>query len=389
MLRLTARPRLRGWPLLAALGATQTVGYGVLYYAFAVYLTPMAGDLHASTATVTGALTLAVLVAAIAAVPVGRWLDRRGGRAMMTSGSVLGTFAVLAWSRVDSVVELYAVFSVIGVASAMVLYEPAFAVVIATVAPARRADALLTVTIVAGFASSIFLPLTGGLVEAFGWRDSLLILAAILGTVTIPLHAIAVPLHRGHTSTDRASDDGVRRSIVRAALRDRGFWLLVATFVAQGAATATVAVHLVAYLVDLGHPVAFAAAVTGLLGVMSVTGRLATTGLGRRWSTASVTAVVFAVQAAAMGTLPLLGNSRAGAAACVTLFGLGFGVRKEQGVSAMPGTPGEYVWGGAGGTYFWVDPKEDMFVVFMMQSPKQRLHYRPLLRDMIYAAMVK
>jgi len=57
-----------------------------------------------------------------------------------------------------------------------------------------------------------------------------------------------------------------------------------------------------------------------------VTGRLATTGLGRRWSTASVTAVVFAVQAAAMGTLPLLGNSRAGAAACVTLFGLGFGV---------------------------------------------------------------
>ena len=59
MLRLTARRRLRGWPLLAALGATQTVGYGVLYYAFAVYLTPMASDLHASTATVTGALTLA------------------------------------------------------------------------------------------------------------------------------------------------------------------------------------------------------------------------------------------------------------------------------------------------------------------------------------------
>jgi CubicO group peptidase (beta-lactamase class C family) len=50
---------------------------------------------------------------------------------------------------------------------------------------------------------------------------------------------------------------------------------------------------------------------------------------------------------------------------------------------------GEYNWAGAGGTAFWVDPKEDMFVVFMMQSPSKRTHYRAVLRDMIYAAMVK
>jgi CubicO group peptidase (beta-lactamase class C family) len=70
-------------------------------------------------------------------------------------------------------------------------------------------------------------------------------------------------------------------------------------------------------------------------------------------------------------------------------FGLGFAVRKEAGVSPLPGSVGEYNWGGAGGTYFWVDPKENMFVVFMMQSPKQRLAYRSLLKDMIYAAIVK
>ncbi len=69
-------------------------------------------------------------------------------------------------------------------------------------------------------------------------------------------------------------------------------------------------------------------------------------------------------------------------------FGLGFAVRKEQGVASAVGSPGEYYWGGAGGTYFWVDPKEDLFVVFMMQSPKQRQHYRPVLRDMIYAALM-
>lgn len=69
-------------------------------------------------------------------------------------------------------------------------------------------------------------------------------------------------------------------------------------------------------------------------------------------------------------------------------FGLGFAVRMEQGVSPRMGNPGEYVWGGVGGTYFWVDPRQDMFVVFMMQSPRQRLHYYALIRDMIYAALV-
>ena len=70
-------------------------------------------------------------------------------------------------------------------------------------------------------------------------------------------------------------------------------------------------------------------------------------------------------------------------------FGLGFAVRRDAGVAPVNSSPGEYSWGGAGGTAFWVDPKEDMFVVFMMQSPRQRVHYRPLLRDMIYAAIVR
>jgi CubicO group peptidase (beta-lactamase class C family) len=70
-------------------------------------------------------------------------------------------------------------------------------------------------------------------------------------------------------------------------------------------------------------------------------------------------------------------------------FGLGFAVRKDAGVSPYAGSVGELNWGGAGGTYFWVDPKEDMFVVFMMQSPKQRVYYRGLLKDMIYAAVMK
>ena len=64
-------------------------------------------------------------------------------------------------------------------------------------------------------------------------------------------------------------------------------------------------------------------------------------------------------------------------------------MRLTRGGPAANGEPGDWYWGGAGGTYFWVDPKNDMLVVFMMQSPKQRLHYRSLLRNMVYAAIEK
>jgi CubicO group peptidase (beta-lactamase class C family) len=70
-------------------------------------------------------------------------------------------------------------------------------------------------------------------------------------------------------------------------------------------------------------------------------------------------------------------------------FGLGFAVRKEAGVSTLLGSVGEVNWGGAGGTFFWADPKEDLFVVFMMQSPKQRVPYRAVLKNMVYAAVLR
>ena len=69
-------------------------------------------------------------------------------------------------------------------------------------------------------------------------------------------------------------------------------------------------------------------------------------------------------------------------------FGLGFAVRRVAGESPYPASAGDYFWGGAGGTYFWVDPKNDLFVVYMMQSPGKRVFYRTLLRDMIYAAIM-
>ncbi len=69
-------------------------------------------------------------------------------------------------------------------------------------------------------------------------------------------------------------------------------------------------------------------------------------------------------------------------------FALGFAVRNDVGRNPLPGSVGDYQWGGAYGTYFWHDPRERMYVVYMMQSPVARLRYRFLMRDLVYQALV-
>lgn len=70
-------------------------------------------------------------------------------------------------------------------------------------------------------------------------------------------------------------------------------------------------------------------------------------------------------------------------------FGLGVAVRTSTGEAAYPASVGEYYWGGAGGTYMWVDPAQDLAVVFMMQSPKMRVPYRSLLRNLVAGAVIE
>jgi MFS family permease len=309
--------------IVAALAITQTIGYGTLYYAFAVFLTPVAADLHTSTTAVTGAFTANVLAGAACAVPVGRWLDRHGGRALLTLGSLAGTLLLVAWANVHTLGQLYLVQIGIGVAAAASLYEAAFAVIVAWTTSERRSGALLAVTVVAGFASTIFLPLSGWLLQAYGWRTALLVLATVQA-VTVPLHASVIRPAPPPAAPRR--DRVAGRVAVRTALSDRAFWLLTLGFTAHTAALSALSVHLVAALVAWGHPPAFAATIAGLLGVLSVTGRLITTGLQRWFTVTAVTATVFALQGVAAASLPLIGATTAGAVLAVVGFGLGFGV---------------------------------------------------------------
>ena len=91
-----------------------------------------------------------------------------------------------------------------------------------------------------------------------------------------------------------------------------------------------------------------------------------------------------------LGAIPV--NPHSGSAALLTPghgFGLGFAVRTTAGLASVPGSVGSYFWGGIAGTTFFVDPAEDFFALMMIQAPNQRELYRPLFRDLVYAALLE
>jgi MFS family permease len=328
-----------GWVLVVTLAVTETTSWGILYYSFTVFLTPMQQEFGWSRAAMTGAFSVALLISGLAGVPAGRWLDRHGPRLLMTAGSCLAALLVLAWAGVQSLVGLYLVWAGIGLTLAAVLYEPAF-VVVATWFRRKRGRALTVLTFIAGFASVIYIPLAGWLVQALGWRGTLVTLAVILAVGTIPLHALILrrrPSDLGllpdgeparnepipHSAIGNPQSE--ERSVgVRAALRGAAFWLLTAAFFLSQLGVGAVFVHLVPYLTDRGYSAAFAATATGLVGVMALPGRLVLTPLGDRLPRSLVTAFIFFLQTLSLLAL-LLVQGTAGVVAFVVLFGAGFG----------------------------------------------------------------
>jgi MFS family permease len=291
--------------IVAALSVTETVTWGIIYYGFPVFLRPMEQDLGASRVAVTAAFSIGLGVSALASISVGRWLDARGPRALMTAGSVLATALTFAWARVGSLRALYVVWFLMGLAMAATLYEPAFAVVVSWFARGRD-RALLTVTLVAGLASTIFMPIEAALLERMGWRSAVTVLAIVLGVITIPIHALL--LRRGTAAVAATGADGATAPSLTLgqAARTAVFWVLSIAFLVSNFATAAVTTHLIPFLVDRGYPAAFAAAVIGWTGAMQLAGRVLFVPISARLGAGIMVAAVFAGQALGIAQLPLL-----------------------------------------------------------------------------------
>lgn len=321
-----------GWVIVLTLGVTETVSYGILSYAFPVFLAPMEAELGWSRTALTGAFSLAWLVAGLAAIPVGGWVDRHGARGLMTGGSLLAALLLAAWAGVERLETFYAIWVGLGVASAAVLYEPAFAV-LATWFHQHRGRALTVLTFMGGFASVIFVPLATGLVEAHGWRTALLWLAGVMAVLTILPHALLLrrrPADHGllpDGGAVRGAPEAIPRErsvAAREAVRSPSFRRLALGFSLGSLVTTGMAVHLIPLLLERGFDATFAGAAMGAVGLMALPGRLIFTPLGGRWPRPAVTAAIFALQALGL-TILLAGDDGWSVWAFVALFGAGFG----------------------------------------------------------------
>lgn len=313
-----------GWYIAITLALTETISWGIVYYAFSVFLTPMQADLGWTRSELTGGFSLSLLVTGLMAFPVGAWIDKHGPRLLMTLGSIGACILMIAWSQVTNLVAFYLIWIGLGACAAAILYEPAFAV-IAQWFKKDRGTALAVITFAAGLASTIFLPLSDALLHAFGWRTAVLLLGLFLGIVTIPLHVLILrrrPDGLGLQATGEAQPQS--DVSLRNALRSPVFWLLTLSFGLAALATAAIRVHFIPLLIGSGISASTAAFATGTIGIMQVIGRVIFAPLERRWSSGVLVVGVFALQAISMIVL-LVGQAPALIGVFIVLFGMAQG----------------------------------------------------------------
>jgi predicted MFS family arabinose efflux permease len=318
------RPR-RG--LLPGLAITETVSWGVCYYGFAVLVPAMEREFGWSRATLVGAFTVAVIVSGLGAFPVGRWLDRGSARLLMTAGSVLATLGVLAWSQARSVAAFYGAWLVLGAAMALVLYEPA-QVVLVKQFRSRATRAITALTLVAGFASTIFQPTIAVMQDAWGWRRALVVLAIGLGVVTVTIHACVLPGRVARAGRRRDAATVVARASAPNAIRDPAMAGLTVAFALSIGAMSAAIVHLIPYLTDHGWTNVAAAVAAGLIGVTQVAARVV---FGLFAERVPPPRLAFAVLAVPVAGIVVLAASDGAAIAWVAVALLGIG----QGTSTL------------------------------------------------------
>ncbi|QJY50320.1 MFS transporter [Pseudonocardia broussonetiae] len=329
--------------VLVVLCITEVTSWGVLYYALPVLAPGIAADTGWSISTVTGAFSLGLVVSAVAGVPAGRWLDRWGPRPVMTGGSVLAVPAVVGIATAPTAAWFVASWALAGVAMAGVLYQPAFAALTRWWGP-RRVAALTGLTLVAGFASTIFAPVTAALAEASDWRRTYLVLAVVLGVVTIPAHLFGL---RGRWPEPPAAEE--HHAGPGAIARSRPFVLLVVAIGLGSFASFAVVVNQVPLLVERGLSTTTAAWALGLGGAGQVLGRLGYRLLDRTTGVRTRGVAVLATTAAATALLGALPGPTAALVAVAVLAGAARGVFTLLQATAISDRWGSAHYGRLGG----------------------------------------
>ena len=301
--------------LALVLGLTQTLAWATTFYLPAVIIRPVAAATGLSPTLLLGGFSWALLVAGLASPRVGRHIEHAGGRGVLALGTTVMAAGLLAMAAAPGLAGWYGGWTVTGVGMALGLYDAAFAT-IGRLLGQRARPAILGVTMMAEFASSVGWPMGVGLVHLLGWRATLLVDAAIQLGVNLPLLLTLVPRALPATPAAPAApaDPGRRRRG-----DGRGVLLLLGAFLCLRAAiSAIVSVHALTLLRGIGLDTGGAVAVAALFGPFQVLGRIVEWGLGR-WLDPLATAILGAVLLPA-GVAALLGGAPA------LVFAAGYGM---------------------------------------------------------------
>ncbi len=254
-----------GWLSLA-----QLITWGSVFYAFAVLMEPLERELGLSRAQTSLAFSLALLTEGLLAYPVGRWIERGHERAVMTGGSMLVALCLALHSQVHGVASFYAVWIGLGAALAGTLYTPAFAVVTRRF-PSDFRRAIITLTFLGGLASTVFTPLSAWLIDQFGWRHALLVLAALNLALCVPIHGVIL---RGPPSGPRPQTVPSAKEPLKPYLLSPAFVLIGVFVVLMMGVTAALPAHMVSLLRETGLSESWVIAIPASIGLIQVLGRL-------------------------------------------------------------------------------------------------------------------
>ncbi len=317
---------------VAALGASQILGYGTLYYAFPLLVPGIAAEFGVSQPWLFGVYSLGFLLGGFAAPAAGRLMDRRGAPRIMAAGSAAAGALLAALALSPGPWGLAGLVLVLEIVSVTVLYDAAFAS-LARIHGAGARRAITRLTLVGGFASTLFWPLTDALAGTFGWRGTWAVFAGLHLTLGLGLHlwlagrerrlgpSVAVPVAAG----DPAPRPVAAVSALPDGMGAAAFLAVASGFALSAVLISALGVHMVPILTAAGLG-AQATLVAMLMGPAQVGIRLVDALFWRRLHPLTVAAIsALALPAAVAGLVSGLPVWLAGPALAV-LFGVGQGL---------------------------------------------------------------
>ncbi|MGH7066371.1 MAG: MFS transporter [Acetobacteraceae bacterium] len=314
-------PTLNTRRITLSLGTVEVISWGVSFYLPAVIAGPAALSLGVTKIGVLGGFSWALLVAGLVAPRVGRRIDRTGGRQIVAASAIVLAAGLALIAAAPDLILWYIGWTVLGCGMSAGLYDAAFAT-IGRLLGADSAPAITGVTLVAGFASTIFWPLGVALLPALGWRGLLLFYAGLQLVVNLPLVLFFVPPAGAAPPAPAPSPSETETTVAAPHGRVKTLTCLSTFFTVRWLITSAIAVFVLSLLSGLGLARGQAVFVAALFGPSQVAGRLLDYGLSTRLGLLTRARIAAALMPAGILVLALHGP----AIAFAICYGLSNGV---------------------------------------------------------------